>query len=29
LRFFDLHPVRHFTDPNEWFSLLLFKKANY
>ena len=27
LRFFTLNPVRHFTDPNEWFSLLLFKKA--
>lgn len=27
LRFFDLHPCRHFTDANEWFSLLLFKKA--
>ena len=27
LRFFDLHPVRHFTDPNDWFSLLLFKRA--
>lgn len=26
LRFFNLNPVRHFTDPNEWFSLLLFKK---
>jgi L-histidine N-alpha-methyltransferase len=27
LRFFGLHPVRHFTDPNDWFSLLLFKKS--
>jgi L-histidine N-alpha-methyltransferase len=27
LRFFDLNPVEHFTDPNEWFSLLLFKKS--
>ncbi|HXV83147.1 MAG TPA: L-histidine N(alpha)-methyltransferase [Candidatus Binatia bacterium] len=27
LRFFNLNPVRHFTDPKEWFSLLLFKKA--
>jgi uncharacterized SAM-dependent methyltransferase len=27
LRFFNLHPVRHSTDSNEWFSLLLFKKA--
>ena len=28
LGFFDLIPVEHFTDPNEWFSLLLFKKAS-
>jgi L-histidine Nalpha-methyltransferase len=27
LRFFDLLPVKHFTDPNQWFSVLLFKKA--
>jgi dimethylhistidine N-methyltransferase len=27
LRFFDLLPVKHFTDPNQWFSILLFKKA--
>ena len=27
LGFFNLQPVRHFTDPNDWFSLLLFKKA--
>ena len=27
LRFFELTPIEHFTDPNEWFSLLLFKKA--
>jgi len=27
LSFFDLSPVRHFTDPKKWFSLLLFKKA--
>jgi uncharacterized SAM-dependent methyltransferase len=27
LRFFNLQPVQHFTDPNDWFSLLLFKKA--
>ena len=27
LRFFDLLPIEHFTDPREWFSLLLFKKA--
>jgi uncharacterized SAM-dependent methyltransferase len=27
LRFFNLHPVQHFTDPNHWFSLLLFKKG--
>ncbi|MPZ76888.1 MAG: L-histidine N(alpha)-methyltransferase [Deltaproteobacteria bacterium] len=26
LRFFDLTPVDHFTDPDEWFSVLLFKK---
>lgn len=28
LRFFDLRPVEHFTDENEWFSVLLFKKAS-
>jgi dimethylhistidine N-methyltransferase len=27
LRFFDLRPVAHFTDPREWFSVLLFKKT--
>jgi len=27
LRFFDLHPVLHCTDPKEWFSLLLLKKV--
>jgi dimethylhistidine N-methyltransferase len=27
LRFFDLIPVEHYTDANDWFSLLLFKKA--
>jgi L-histidine Nalpha-methyltransferase len=27
LKFFDLAPVEHFTDPNEWFSLLLLKKS--
>ena len=26
LRFFDLGAVEHFTDPREWFSVLLFKK---
>jgi len=26
LGFFDLQPVEHFTDANQWFSLLLFKK---
>jgi dimethylhistidine N-methyltransferase len=26
LRFFDLAPVEHFTDPDQWFSVLLFKK---
>jgi uncharacterized SAM-dependent methyltransferase len=26
LRFFGLLPVAHFTDPNRWFSVLLFKK---
>jgi L-histidine N-alpha-methyltransferase len=26
LGFFDLNAVEHFTDPNDWFSLLLFKK---
>ena len=26
LRFFDLLPIEHFTDPNEWFSVLLFRK---
>ena len=28
LQFFGLKPVGHFTDPKEWFSLLLFEKAN-
>jgi L-histidine N-alpha-methyltransferase len=28
LRFFGLAPVLHFTDPNEWFSVLLFKKQS-
>jgi uncharacterized SAM-dependent methyltransferase len=27
LRFFDLLPVKHFTDANQWFSVLLLKKA--
>jgi dimethylhistidine N-methyltransferase len=27
LRFLDLLPVKHFTDPNQWFSVLLSKKA--
>jgi L-histidine Nalpha-methyltransferase len=27
LRFFDLLPVTHFTDANQWFSVLLLKKA--
>lgn len=27
LRFFDLIPVAHYTDTNEWFSLLLFRKS--
>jgi dimethylhistidine N-methyltransferase len=27
LSFFNLHSVQQFTDPNDWFSLLLFKKA--
>ncbi len=27
LRFFGLDPVAHFTDPKEWFSLLLFRKS--
>ena len=27
LKFFDLSPVQHYTDANQWFSLLLFKKA--
>jgi uncharacterized SAM-dependent methyltransferase len=27
LRFFDLIPVEHYTDANEWFSLLLFKRV--
>jgi len=27
LRFFDLAPVAHFTDAQEWFSVLLFKKC--
>jgi L-histidine Nalpha-methyltransferase len=26
LRFFDLVPVEHFSDPNQWFSVLLFRK---
>ena len=26
LRFFGLRPVEHFTDPNQWFSVLLFSK---
>lgn len=26
LRFFDLLPLDHFTDPNDWFSLLLLQK---
>ena len=26
-RFFDLQAIEHFTDPQKWFSLLLFKKA--
>ena len=28
LRFFGLAPVLHLTDPNEWFSVLLFKKQS-
>jgi dimethylhistidine N-methyltransferase len=28
LGFFDLRPIEHFTDPNQWFSVLLFKKAS-
>jgi dimethylhistidine N-methyltransferase len=28
LRFFGLAPVRHFTDANEWFSVLLFRKQS-
>jgi dimethylhistidine N-methyltransferase len=27
LQLFDLKPAAHFTDPKEWFSLLLFKKS--
>ena len=27
LRFFGLSPVEHFTDPKEWFSVLLFRKS--
>jgi dimethylhistidine N-methyltransferase len=27
LKFFDLSPVAHYTDDNDWFSLLLFKKS--
>ncbi|HEY2918851.1 MAG TPA: L-histidine N(alpha)-methyltransferase [Candidatus Binatia bacterium] len=27
LRFFDLLPVKHFTDPSQWFSVLLLKRA--
>jgi uncharacterized SAM-dependent methyltransferase len=26
LRFFDLLPIEHFTDANQWFSVLLFRK---
>jgi L-histidine N-alpha-methyltransferase len=26
LRFFDLVPIEHFTDANDWFSVLLFRK---
>ena len=28
LRFFDLGAVEHFTDPREWFSVLLLKKES-
>lgn len=28
LRFFGLCPIEHFTDSNEWFSVLLFKKQS-
>ena len=28
LRLFGLEPLAHFTDPKEWFSLLLFQKSN-
>jgi len=28
LGFFELRAVEHFTDPNQWFSVLLFKKAS-
>ena len=28
LRFFGLAPVAHFTDANQWFSVLLFRKQN-
>jgi len=28
LGFFGLAPVAHFTDPNQWFSVLLFRKQN-
>jgi len=28
LRFFDLDPIAHYTDANQWFSVLLFKKAS-
>jgi uncharacterized SAM-dependent methyltransferase len=28
LRFFGLCPIEHFTDLNEWFSVLLFKKQS-
>lgn len=28
LRFFGLRPVLHWTDPNEWYSVLLFRKQN-
>jgi len=26
LTFFELIPIEHFTDPNQWFSVLLFRK---
>jgi uncharacterized SAM-dependent methyltransferase len=28
LRFFGLRPVLHWTDPNDWYSVLLFGKQN-